>query len=81
MKTTIEIPDPLREAARETAQREGSTLRNLVEEGPRLALEQRQRSGCFRLRDASVSGEGLHPELEGASWEILRDLAYEVRGG
>jgi hypothetical protein len=84
MKTTVEISDPLLEASKETAQREGTTLRALVEEGLRLSLERREearRGPGFRLRDASVGGRGLRPELRGAAWESIRDLAYEDRGG
>lgn len=80
MKTTLEIADPVLAAAKETAHREGTTLRSLVEEGLRLALDRRQRGERYRLRDASVGGRGLRPELEGASWEEIRDLAYESRG-
>jgi hypothetical protein len=80
MKTTLEISDPVLSAAKETAHREGTTLRSLVEEGLRLALDRRQRGERFRLRDASVDGRGIRPELEGASWDEIRDLVYEDRG-
>jgi hypothetical protein len=30
---------------------------------------------------SSFAGDGLRPELAGASWEPLRELAYEGRGG
>jgi hypothetical protein len=80
MKTTVEIAEPILDAAKETAHREGTTLRRLVEEGLRLALERRERGERFRLRDGSVGGRGLRPGLEGASWEEIRDLAYEGRG-
>jgi len=82
MKTTVEISDPILRAAKETAQREGTTLRALLEEGLQLSLERRERKdeGHFRLRDASVGGRGLQPHLKGASWERIRELAYEDRG-
>ena len=80
MKTTLEIPEPLLAAAKEAADREGTTLGSLVEEGLRLALDRRQRSERFRLRDASVAGRGLCPELQGSSWRELSDLAYQSRG-
>lgn len=34
----------------------------------------------FELRDATFGGNGLVEELQGASGERLRDLAYEGRG-
>lgn len=80
MKTTVEIPDPILDAARATAHREGTTLRNLVVEGLRLALDRRQQDERFRLREASVGGRGLRPELQGAPWEEIRGRAYEGRG-
>ncbi len=80
MKTTVEIADPILGAAKQTAHREGTTLRSLVEEGLRLALERRERGERFRLRDGSVGGRGLRPGLEGASWGEIRDLVYEDRG-
>jgi len=76
MKTTVEISDAILSAAKATARREGTTLRSLVEEGLRLALERRSRGERFRLRDASVGGEGLQAGVRGASWDEIRDLAY-----
>lgn len=81
MKTTIELADPLLDEARKVARREGTTVRALVEQGLRQVLAQKRRSTPFRLRDASFAGDGLRPELEGASWERLREMVYEGRGG
>ena len=81
MKTTIEISDPLLEAARQAASRDGTTVRALVEHGLRLALAERRRSPRFQLKDASVDGRGLQPGIEGLSWDELRALAYGDREG
>lgn len=80
MKTTVEIPDALLEEARRVAAKEGRPVRALVEEGLRKVLAERARKGAFRLRRASFRGEGLQPSAAGASWERIRDLAYEGRG-
>lgn len=80
MKTTIDIPDPLLEEARRAAMRDGTTLRELVERGLRLVLQTRRGAGQFKLRKASFRGKGLHEPLSGASWDKLRELAYEGRG-
>jgi hypothetical protein len=76
MKTTVEISDVLLEEARKIAAREKTTVRALIEEGLRQAVAGRRRRGAFRLRKATFRGTGLRPELEGASWERLRDLSY-----
>ncbi len=80
MKITVEIPDSLLEEARRVAAREGRPVRALVEEGLRRVLAERKRRGEFRLRKASFKGEGLQPHAAGASWERIRDLAYEGHG-
>ena len=81
MKTTIEISDSLLREARKLAARQGITLRALVERGlRRVVIEERPRAN-FKLRRASFKGSGLQAEHQGASWERLRDLAYEGRGG
>jgi hypothetical protein len=81
MKTTVEIPDALLQEARKVAARDGITVRALLEEGLRRVLAERRRAGGFRLRRATFKGEGLSPQAGGASWERIRDLAYEGRGG
>ena len=82
MKTTLEIADPLLDEARRIAARDGETLRSLVEQGLRkVVAERRSRGKRFKLPDASVAGEGLQPEFANASWERVRELIYEGRGG
>jgi len=82
MKTTIEIADPLLDEARKLAARERPTLRALIEQGLRRVLSERKsRGGAFRLRKASFKGRGLHPDMQGATWEQIRDKIYEGRGG
>ena len=64
MKLTVEISEDLFAHAREVAQREGTTLRALVEEGLRAALAQREQMISYQWPDLSVAGEGLVPEIE-----------------
>ncbi len=80
MKTTIEIADALGEATRKTAEREGTTLKALVEEGLRRVLDDRRmRTRRFTLRNASYKGKGLNPALADAGWDRLREITYEGR--
>jgi predicted DNA-binding ribbon-helix-helix protein len=81
MKTTIDIPDPVLDEARKLAEREGTTVKALVERGLRRVLADDRKRSAFTLRKASFKGKGLRPELENASWDRLRELAYEGRGG
>ncbi len=81
MKTTLDISDPLFRQAKATASREGITVRALVERGLRLALSETRARASFRLRIASVPGKGLQTEAAQLSWEQLRALTYEGRGG
>ncbi len=81
MKTTVEISNALLEEARRAAARDGTTVRTLIEEGLRRVLAERKKKDRFRLRKATFKGKGLQPQLEGASWDRIRDTIYEGRGG
>jgi len=81
MKTTVEISDSLFEEARKVAHRDRTTLKVLVEEGLRKIISDRKRRKGFRLRKATFKGNGLQSHLAGASWDQIRELSYEGRGG
>jgi hypothetical protein len=81
MKTTIEISDALLRDVRKLAAREGVTLRTLVERGLRHVVSDTKPKARFKLRRASFRGQGLRAELRDASWNSIRDLSYEGRGG
>jgi hypothetical protein len=80
MKTTVDIPDVLLEEARKVAVRERTTVRALIERGLRHVLTERKGAPEFRLRKATFRGEGLQPGVADATWERIRDLAYEGHG-
>ena len=80
MKTTIDIADALLEQARLQAQRQGTTVRALVEQGLRTVLAEQDSAPAFKLRRASFAGAGLNSEFAGADWARLLVLAYEGRG-
>lgn len=80
MKTTIEIPNSLLRQVKSVALREHTTVRALVEEALRRIMAERQRAKPFKLRKVSFRGKGLQPQMAGASWQRIRDAAYEGRG-
>jgi hypothetical protein len=80
MKTTVEIPESLLGQAKRLAAQERTTVRALVEEGLRRVLAERKRSKPFKLRKVSFRGHGLQAQMAGASWQRIRDSAYEGRG-
>jgi len=81
MKTTVEISDPLLREIRKLAAREGVTLRALVERGLHAVVAETSHGAPFRLRRASFKGKGLQAEFREASWDLVRDTAYDDRGG
>jgi hypothetical protein len=80
VKTTIEISDALLEDARRLAEREGVTLRSLVERGLHRVLTDAREQTPFQLRRASFKGAGLQAEFRAAAWERIRDTAYQDHG-
>jgi hypothetical protein len=81
MKTTVQIPDSLFNEARRMARQEGTTLKALIEQGLRRLISERKQRQQFHLRKATFKGQGLQAHLVGASWEQIRELGYEGRGG
>lgn len=81
IKTTIEISDAVLAAAKRYAGERGMTLRALVEEGLRAVLHSSSPNATFTLRDESVPGEGLRPEVRNAGWARVAEMTYEDRGG
>ena len=80
MKTTIELSDALLTEAKRVARREGTTLKALVEQGLRRTLAERKTRRRFTLRDASVGGQGLSPDVKAGGWDAIRDLSYQGHG-
>ena len=80
MKTTVEISDVLLAKARRVAARDRTTVRQLIEEGLRFVLAERDRAKGFQLRDGSFAGDGLHADAAGAGWNRIREMTYEGRG-
>ena len=78
MKTTVHIADALLEEARKIAAQEHTTVKAMIEEGLRRTIDDRKRKKTFRLRKATIKGNGLQPDIAGASWEKIREISYEA---
>ncbi len=61
MKTTLDLSDPLFNAAKKLAEQSHTTLRALVEEGLRRVLADHQTKAVrgFKLKDARVRGKQM----------------------
>jgi hypothetical protein len=81
MKTTVYIPDTILDEARKIAAREQTTVKALIEEGLRRVIAERNQRKKFRLRKATFKGDGLQPQVAASSWEKIREISYEGRGG
>lgn len=81
MKTTVDIADAVLDEAKRVAADEGTTLRALLEEGLRRALDARRKRAPFTMRDASFGGRGLQPGIAESDWSAIRERVYEGRGG
>lgn len=80
MKTTIDISDSILAEAKRLAREQNVTLRSLTEEGLRKVIEERSARGPCRVRPVTFRGEGFSQEFQDATWERIRDAAYEGRG-
>lgn len=81
MKTTIDVADGLLAAAKAQAAEEHTTLRALVEEGLRAALDRRTAGRSYGFEPIVHGGEGLQPGIDLGDWEQIRSIAYEGHGG
>jgi hypothetical protein len=81
MKTTIQIPDALLAEINKIAAHEKTALKALTQEGLEDLLSKRKSRKPFKLKDCSVRGSGLNPELKDAAWDDIMAIIYEGRGG
>ncbi|MPQ97344.1 DUF2191 domain-containing protein [Modestobacter sp. I12A-02628] len=76
MKTTIDIADALFAEAKAEAERRGTSLRSLVEDGLRQLLDRRSQDEPFVLQDLSVGGRGIRAEYLAGGHDAFLDAAY-----
>ena len=76
MKTTVHIPDALLKEAQTLAVRDKTTLKELVSEGLRKVVAERQTRQPFKLKDGTVGGKGLSEEFRDAGFAEILAASY-----
>jgi hypothetical protein len=77
VKTTIDIADGLLMEAKERAQRDGTTLRALVERGLSKVLEEQADREQVPFKPVTFRLEPL-PGVDPYDWEAIRDSIYDL---
>jgi len=80
MKTTLEISDSILSKAKQLAREQNVTLRSLAEEGLRKVIEERTARRPCPIKPVTFRGKGLSQEFQGATWQQIRDAAYDGHG-
>ena len=84
MKTTVNIADALFEELRELAEKEGVTMKSLIQDGIRQVIAEHKKVAKqprYKMRDVSFGGEGVQEGIDLANWPQIRALIYEGHGG
>jgi hypothetical protein len=82
MKTTLNLPDPIMAQARQFADQQGLTLKEVfIRALQALMVQEKAAEKPYVMVDARVHGQGLNPEYANADWPTLRALIYEGHGG
>ena len=80
MKTTVEISDALFKEAKRYAAKHDLTFRQVVEIGLRETISSAAKpKKPFKLKDGSFKGG--HGMVKDYTWDEIRDMIYEGRGG
>jgi hypothetical protein len=79
MKTTVEISDPLLREAKGVAERDGTTLRELIELGLRRVLDERAAAPRkpYKMRDLRNWNARLAPGIREGDWARIREIAND----
>jgi hypothetical protein len=80
MKATIEISDSILKKAKNLAREQHVTLRSFTEEGVKRVIEERTARPRKSVTPVTFRGDGLSPAFRDATWQRIRDAAYEGHG-
>ena len=76
MRTTVEINEALARKVRALMAKRNTTLRALIEEGLQHVVDEAAGVGSFRLRDASVDGDGPADGVGDLDWDTFQRHLY-----
>jgi hypothetical protein len=78
MKTSLELPDSLFKRARAIAQKRGTTLRALIEEGLHIVLARAENPPKIEPKILVFGGEGYSEQYKECDlgWEHLKKFVY-----
>ena len=79
MKTTFDLPESLVHDIKQIAKQRRTTARDIVQQALTQVVRDDAAAVPFTLRDVSVSGSGLSPEFEHASWNEILEASYGDR--
>ncbi len=82
MKTSLELSEHIFSKVRRLAQKRGTSVRALVEEGLRLILESDERKRVIKPKILTFGGDGMTDQFvtRGLSWDTLREEVYQDHG-
>jgi hypothetical protein len=82
MKTTVDLSDALMAELKERAREQETTMKELMETAIRRYLEGTHSTGRgYHFENHSFRGNGVCEGVEEGSWEQIRGMIYEGRGG
>ena len=76
MKTTIDIADSLFSRAKGLSRRDGTTLKQLVDEGLEKVLAEKEAQQPIKIEPVIMEGTGIDPALLQGGWSAMRDAIY-----
>jgi len=77
MRTSIDFSESVLSDARKVSKSEGVTLKQLAEEGLRMAIAKREQAGSSKFRMVTFGDET--DEKVDLSWEDIREHVYPAR--
>lgn len=82
MRTTINVSSPLLSALKQHCRKNGMSIKAGIEAAISAFLtakDSHKGKEKFKLKDASVKGQGMCPDFAAEPWEKIRDEIYSLK--